>query len=53
MSLIFDWMALYSGLWVSGIRLMSLPMLPVTFIRPCMKAALASSSAFWILTESS
>ena len=49
----FPLMALYSGLWVRGIRLMSLPMLPVTLSRPCMKAAVSSSSPFWILTESS
>ena len=28
-------------------------MSPATFIRPCMNAALASSSSFWIFTESS
>ena len=49
----FSAIALYSGLCVSGIRDMSLPMFPVTFTRPCMKAALASSSPLVILVKSS
>ena len=40
------WRAWYSGELVSGSSCMSLPMLPATFIRPCMNAALASSSPF-------
>ena len=47
------WMSLYSGLWVSGMSDMSLPMLPVTFIFPCMNAAFASSSPLSTCTESS
>ena len=38
---------------VIGSSCMNLPMLPVTFMRPCMNAAFASSSPFWIFTESS
>ena len=52
LSLIFSLIALYSGLWVSGMSDMSLPMLPVTFMRPCMNAALASSSPFCTATLS-
>ncbi len=47
------WMALYSGLWVRGMSDISLPMLPVTFILPCMNAAFGSSSPFSTFTESS
>ena len=48
-----SWSSLYSGEFVSGMSCMSLPMLPVTFMRPCMNAAFASSSPFWTFTESS
>ena len=47
-----SWRVLYSGAMVSGMSCMSLPMLPVTLVLPCMNAALASSSPFWIATES-
>src|SRR5581483_32386 len=44
---------LYSGELVSGSSDSSLAMLPVTFIFPCMKAALVSISPFWVFTASS
>jgi len=47
------WSDLYSAELVMGRRDMSLAMLPVTFTRPCMKAALASSSPFCIRIASS
>ena len=46
------WSCLYSGELVMGSSDMTLAMLPVTFTLPCMKAALASSSPFWILRAS-
>ena len=47
------WSCLYSGALVMGSRAMTLAMFPVTLTLPCMKAALASSSPFWIFTASS
>ena len=43
---------LYSGELVMGSSDITLAMLPVTFTLPCMKAALASSSPFWIFMAS-
>ncbi len=44
---------LYSAEFVMGSMASSLAMLPVTLTRPCMNAALASSSPFWIRIASS
>ena len=52
-ALTFSEIALYSALCVSGMSVINLPMLPVTFRRPCMNAALASSSPLLVLAKSS
>jgi hypothetical protein len=52
-ALSFSWISLYSGFEVSGRRLIIFAMFPATFTRPCMNAALASSSPFMIFTASS
>ena len=52
-SKVSTWSCLYSAEFVIGSIAMSFAMLPVTFTRPCMNAALASSSFFWMRMASS